>query len=270
MHLLKRLLVLLLALSSVLGHANSEFNIAGDTASVYFGKSLEAELATAAAEGRVNAIKRLVDQGAKVNVAGMHNMTPLVWALTARNSIGMRALLELGANPNQPVGPDRQFHPVWLAAGQNNPEQLALLLEFKGEPDALHDGADYVPLMRAKTKLQNVKLLVAAGANINATDSIGNPFVLDAASLAQYDIVMYALEHGFTQNLPLLAWEVNDRRPDGPAPLPPELEPKRVQVIAMLRKMGVSPSTGKAPALVRPEGRINIHDKSKTYNEGVQ
>jgi hypothetical protein len=65
---------------------------------------------------------------------------------------------------------------------------------------------------------------------------------------------MYALESGFNQNLPLLAWEINDRRPDGPAPLPPELEPKRLQVLEKLRQMGVTPPPGKAPAQIRPKG----------------
>ena len=246
---MRRCVLVALALLGLPTYGGCEMKIAGETAKDYFGATPEAELAAAAAEGRTEAVKRLAGQGAKVNAAGKQNMTPLVWALTARNSGGMRALLEAGANPNQPVGSELQFHPVWLAAGQDNPDQLAVLLAFKGDPNAFHKGADYVPLSRAKTKLANVRLLVEAGADINATDSIGNPFVLDAASLAQYDIVVYALEKGFTQNLPLLSWEINDRRPDGRAPLPPELEPKRVKVMEMLRRMGINPPPGKAPAL---------------------
>jgi hypothetical protein len=54
--------------------------------------------------------------------------------------------------------------------------------------------------------LTNVQLLVKAGADINVANELGSPFVLAAASLAQYDIVLFALENGFSRNLPLLAW----------------------------------------------------------------
>jgi uncharacterized protein len=246
---IRRKLLLCAALMGLPLTGSCEMKVVGETAQGYFGDTSEGELARAAAEGRVDEVKRLLKAGAKVNVAGKENMTPLVWALTARDPRGMRALLEGGADPNQRVGPEKQFHPVWLAAGQENPEQLKVLLDFKGDPNAPHKGADYVPLTKAATKLENVKLLVLAGADVNAADSLGYPFVLDAAGIAQYDVVKYALQHGFNRNLPLLAWEVNNRRPDGPAPLPPELEPKRVRVLEMLREMGVTPPPGKAPPL---------------------
>ncbi|MBC7604136.1 MAG: hypothetical protein H7255_15945 [Ramlibacter sp.] len=232
----------------------TEFKVAGESAQDVFGGTPLANLALAAAGGRIETVKKLVSEAVNVNSVGKRNMTALVWALTARNPAGMRALLEAGADPNQSVGPEQDFHPVWLAAGQDTPDQLAVLLDFKGDPNAPHKGADYVPLMRAKTKLRNVQLLVKAGANINAANSIGGPVVLSAANIAQYDIVMFALEHGFNQNLPLLVWEINDRRPNGRAPLPPELEPKRVRVMEMLRRMGISPPSGRAPALNRPAG----------------
>jgi ankyrin repeat protein len=237
---------------------SGQLRIAGEAAEDYWNEAANAQLARAAAEGRVEDIQRLVKGGARVNAVGKQNMTPLVWALTARNPSGMRALLELGADPNQRVGPEKEFHPVWLAAGQDQPDQLRVLLEFNGDPNASHKGADYVPLMRAlmnagPSRLVNVQLLVRAGANINASNSLGSPFVLAAASLAQYDIVLFALQNGYNNNLPLLAWEINDRRPDGKAPLPPELEPKRRQVMEALTKMGVSAPPGPAPRpLPRP------------------
>jgi uncharacterized protein len=233
---------------------SSERIVAGETAQGYFGTGAESELAKAAAEGRVDEVHRLVKAGASVNAVGKQHMTPLVWALTARNASGMRALLELGADPNQRVGPEKQFHPVWLAAGQDQPHQLKVLLEFKGDPNAPHKGADYAPLMRAlmaagPSRFVNVQLLVSAGADLNVANQLGDPFVMTAADLAQYDIVLFALERGFNRNLPLLAWQLNNRRPDGKAPLPPELEPKRREVLEVLRKMGVTPPAGPAPPL---------------------
>ncbi len=130
---------------------SGQLKIAGEAAEGYWGDGVNAQLARAAAEGRVEDVKRLVKGGAQVNAVGKQNMTPLVWALTARNPAGMRALLELGADPNQRVGPEKQFHPVWLAAGQDQPEQLRVLLEFKGDPNAPHKGAAYVPLKQNGT-----------------------------------------------------------------------------------------------------------------------
>jgi ankyrin repeat protein len=233
--------------------ASGQLKIAGEAAEGYWGDGANAQLARAAAEGRVEDVKRLVKGGAQVNAVGKQNMTPLVWALTARNPAGMRALLELGADPNQRVGPEKQFHPVWLAAGQDQPEQLRVLLEFKGDPNAPHKGADYVPLLRVlgagPSALTNTQLLVKSGADINASDQIGNPFILDASSLGHYDIILFALQNGYNNNLPLLAWDVERRRPDGKAPLPSELEPKRRQVLEVLKKMGVSAPPGPAPKL---------------------
>lgn len=217
--------------------------VAGETARGYFGDTAEAKLARVAAEGRTDEVVQLVKAGANVNAVGQKNMTPLVWALTARNVEGMRALLQAGADPNQSVGPERQFHPVWLAAGMDTPGPLRVLLEFKGDPNAPHKGYEFNALMRAVMHLDNVKLLVNAGAEVNAADSTGNPIALSAASLAQYDVVIYLLEHGYRRNLPLLAWEVNDR------PVSPDFEPKRQKALAVLKAMGVTPPAGKAPKL---------------------
>ncbi|UTY56241.1 ankyrin repeat domain-containing protein [Massilia sp. erpn] len=219
-----------------------ERKVAGETASYYFGNTPEAELARAAGDGKTDAVKRLVKAGADVNALGQKNMTPLIWALTARNIEGMRALLQAGADPNQSVGPELQFHPVWLAAGMDTPEPLRVLLDFKGNPNARHKGYEFNALMHAIMQLENVKLLVKAGADVNAADQTGEPVALSAASLAQYEVVIYLLEHGFRNNLPLLAWEVNDR------PLSPDFEPKRQKALALLKSMGVLPPSGKAPA----------------------
>jgi ankyrin repeat protein len=223
--------------------------VVGETARDYFGDALQADLAKAAAQGRVEEVQRLIRAGAQVNAVSKQNMTPLVWALTARNVAGMRALLQGGADPNQRMGPEKNFHPVWLAAGQDDSGPLAVLLEFKGDPNAPHKGADYVPLRRALTRFANFQLLVSYGADVNAANSIGSPAILTAASLAQYEIVLYALDNGFNKNLSLLAWELHDRRPDGKAPLPQHKEPGRQKVLEKLRQMGVEPPAGPAPKL---------------------
>lgn len=208
-------LFLLLALLGLPLAGGCEMKIAGETSQDYFGDSPEAKLARSAAEGKTDEILSLIKSGAKVNATGQKNMTPLGWVLTARNIDGMRALLEAGADPNQSVGPDRQFHPVWLAAGMDSAGPLQVILKYKGDPNASHKGYEFNALMNAVMHLENIKLLVDAGANVNAADSTGTTVALSAASLAQYDVVIYLLQHGYRQNLPLLAWEVSNR------PVPP-------------------------------------------------
>lgn len=171
-------------------------------------------------------------------------MTPLGWALTARNIDGMRALLRAGADPNMSLGPEHEFHPVWLAAGLDTPEPLRILLEFKGNPDASHNGSDFNALMHATMHYENTKLLVQAGANVNAVGEIGRTAAKKAANLAQYDVVIYLLDHGYRHNLPLLAWEVNDR------PLAADFEVKRRATLNTLKKLGVTPPSGKAPSVL--------------------
>lgn len=242
MHFFRCCIVMFLLVIPTVGRC--EMQVVGETAKDNFGNTLEAKLARAAAEGNVGEVAQLVRNGANVNAIGQKNMTPLVWALTARNIKGMRALLQAGANPNQSMGPNKEFHPVWLAAGMESPEPLRVLLDFNGNPNATHDSADYNALMNAVMHIENIKLLVDAGADVNVTDSIGYPMALTAADLAQYDVVIYLLEHGFNKNLPLIAWEVKNR------PLSPDFEPKREKTLGVLKHMGITPPEGKAPKLL--------------------
>ncbi|WP_048438361.1 ankyrin repeat domain-containing protein [Caenimonas sp. SL110] len=230
----------------------NELKVVGQTVTEYFGDTKEARLARAAAEGKVAEVRRSVAEGANVNATGQQNMTPLMWAFSGRSETGMRALLEAGADPNQRIGPRKDLHPVWLAAGLNpeQPELLKVLLEFKGDPSApLPDDAYYAPLPQAASTLSYVKLLVQAGADINTANKIGYPMVLTSASRRQYDIVLYALENGFNRNLPLLAWVLNSHAPTPKLPAIPELEPKRLLILEKLRQMGVVPQAGPPPPL---------------------
>lgn len=217
--------------------------VVGETATDYFGKSLEAELARAAAEGKTDKIEALIKQGANVNASGNKNMSPLGWAIAAHNIPGIRALLKNGANPNQSIGPDHDFHPVWLAAGLEDSSILKLLLEFKGDPNATHKGPEFNALMKSVMQLESLKLLVAAGADVNQSNPIGNAIGLDAAGLGQYDAVIYLISHGYTHNLLLLAWEVKNR------PISDELKPKQQKILELLKEKGVTPPEGNAPKM---------------------
>jgi len=218
--------------------------VVGGTARDYFGYTAEYDLAKAAEKGRVNEVTKLVKGGANVNAVGKKNMTPLMWAFAANNIDGMRALLEVGADPNQKFGPEKNIHPVWMAATMDTPDRLKVLLQFNGDPNARGNGAYFNALMQGVEHIENVKLLVQAGADVNVTDSVGGTVALTAVHLAQFDVVIYLLEHGYRYNLPSLAWSVKNLQ------LREDIEPKRQKALAVLRELGVTPSPGKAPPML--------------------
>ena len=73
--------------------ARSEFKLGGKNASDFFVEPQLAALARAAEDGRIVEIERLVKSGVPIEgLSNWANMTPLVWALTARSYSGTRAL----------------------------------------------------------------------------------------------------------------------------------------------------------------------------------
>ncbi len=224
--------------------ASCEMKVADGTVKDYFGNTKEAALARASAEGNVSAVNRLVKEGANVNAVGDKNMSPLGWALSAKSVPGMRALLEAGADPNQPIGPEHEIHLVWLAAGLESPDVLRVLLAYKGDPDARHGGLLFNAMRQAVMYPDNMKLLVEARADVNAKDEDGFGVALIAANLGQFGVVDYLLEHGYRLDLPLLAWIVSNRR------VSQDFLPKRQKTIDLLKKMGFEAQPGKPPKMV--------------------
>ncbi|MGD1327801.1 ankyrin repeat domain-containing protein [Pandoraea pnomenusa] len=220
-----------------------ETRVVGGTAKDYFGDTKEALLARAAAEGNVATVKQLVQQGANANAVGDKNMSPLGWALAAKSVTGMRALLDAGADPNQPIGPEHEIHLVWLAAGLESSDTLRVLLSYRGNPDAKHDGLSFNAMRRAVMHPNNMRLLVEAGADVNADDGLGFGVALIAANLAQFEVVDYLLEHGYRRDLPLLAWAVGNRD------VSESFRPKKQKTMEILRSMGFSASQGKPPKM---------------------
>ncbi|MCI3203865.1 MULTISPECIES: ankyrin repeat domain-containing protein [Pandoraea] len=224
--------------------AGGEMRVVDGTVNDYFGDAKEAALARAGAQGNAGEIERLVHQGANVNAVGDKNMSPLGWALAAKNVRGVKALLNSGANPNQEVGPEHEIHLVWLAAGFDSPDLLKVLLEHEGDPNARHKGLLFNAMRQAVMHPDNMKLLVDAGADVNAADAVGFGVAQIAAGLGQFDVVDYLLEHGYRRDLPLLAWELND------GPVRESLIEKRKKTLGILKSLGYEPQPGGPPKRV--------------------
>lgn len=155
-----------------------------------------AELAAAAADGDAARVRELVRQGADPNAHGDRGVTPLQFALLARNADGMRALLDAGADPNLPgIGGATAVHTAAIA---DDPGYLHLLLDAGADPDARHGETGATPLAAAagpRTDAQ-FRMLLDAGADPGSADRTGNTPLHAAAMINAGAHVLLLLEKG--------------------------------------------------------------------------
>jgi ankyrin repeat protein len=108
---------------------------------------LDEALAWAAKSGRADALRVLVDLGARVE-ADVYRGTPLAWAAVNGRVASVRLLLELGADPNTRGTFGGPTHgagvtALQLAAQSGEAETIQVLLDAGADPtiqDALHGG----------------------------------------------------------------------------------------------------------------------------------
>jgi ankyrin repeat protein len=131
---------------------------------------LDEALVWAAKSGRVEAIRLLVELGARVD-ADPYRGTPLTWAAVNGRVDAVRALVELGADPNQRGTFGGPTHgegvtALHLAAQSGQREAVETLLELGADPtlrDTLYEGdpagwaqfsgyADLAELLRARAE----------------------------------------------------------------------------------------------------------------------
>ncbi len=154
-----------------------------------------AELAQAVAEGDVPSIKRLA-AGADLRARGDRNVTLLEWAVLNKRPASLQALLELGADPAQP-GLDGSTV-VHLAAMANDPAYLECLLGHGADPDTLHSetGASVLSAALMGDRSIQFKRLLAAGADPNRADRLGNTPLHVAGKINQPDAALELLRAG--------------------------------------------------------------------------
>ncbi|WP_411823792.1 ankyrin repeat domain-containing protein [Leptospira sp. 'Mane'] len=116
-----------------------------------------------------------------------------------------KILLELGADPNKQGNTlSKGYSPIMYGASVKDSRLLKLLLAYGGNPNAEAKGKiisgiiTYTPLMNASQSgnLENVKLLIDAGANIHFRDELGETPLTEALVLDHLDVVLYLLENG--------------------------------------------------------------------------
>jgi len=164
---------------------------AGVSANMPLSKDGDTALMIAARTGRTAAVKTLLDNGAQVNATETWGgTTPLMWAVSERHLDTVKELLAHGANVNAhsyfiPSAHGRGFEgatPVPPTANQAAEEYASGLL---------------TPLMFAAREgdLEIARVLVAAGADINAIAGDGKDPLGLAVFNGQYELASYLIDN---------------------------------------------------------------------------
>ena len=222
-HVDKRwLIALLLALVAAIGgwrwymeqgaHVNAGL-IKLDATKEFPGAS-ENALVRAAGRGDVGEIEQLARSGANVNVVGAYRrVTPLIWAVLAREQSSVGKLLSLGADPNFRVPLLPGTHPLdrkpenslWgdspmsLAIFNDDFAILKQLLEKRGNPNIEGQGPPAVFKMRQLPDGQvnpMLRLMLDHGLNVNIKGALDSPLLGDMITTGQFETAIFLLERG--------------------------------------------------------------------------
>jgi ankyrin repeat protein len=165
-------------------------------ASDYFTSGDQILFAKAAAKGDIASIESSLRKGMDVNVRGKEGMTPLLFALANQNLPGFECLLRHGANPNlQDEGGDSV---ISFAAIARDSAFLNLAIKTGGDPNIVNPKTGQPAIFRCieAFNLENLKVFIAAKANLDAQDRVGDTPMAHAANINQYDLVFTLLSAG--------------------------------------------------------------------------
>ncbi|OJJ98474.1 hypothetical protein ASPACDRAFT_122273 [Aspergillus aculeatus ATCC 16872] len=148
----------------------------------------------AAEKGHAGIIRLLSDHGTSLNQVSEAGWTPLHIAYSQPQAT--RALLEKGANPNIVAW---NWTPLALSATYNQTENVRTLLEFGPDlevqyGDDPYNGYTALGCAVKKERLDSVRLLLEAGANVDHQGSKGQTPLHDAVRLDNPALIQLLLE----------------------------------------------------------------------------
>jgi ankyrin repeat protein len=189
--------MLLIVLAGLAGPGCAKEDLLMHKADVHevFTDTRVAELADAIADNdaqRVHALAKTTDLRAR----GDKNVTLLEWAVFNQSKSAFAALLDEGADPSLP-GIDRSTV-AHLAAMANDRYYLDQLLE-RGVDPSLRDQATGQPLLSAALvgrREEQLQALLAADADINGMDEMGNTPLHQAALINDAEHALVLLKAG--------------------------------------------------------------------------
>ncbi len=229
-------------------------------------------LVQAAEKGDRDAIDRLVSRGVNVNAEGKDGMTPLLWAMWAKNKQGFLCLLEHGADPNRQIhfagptrNPDEGFSVTnYAARAENDSEWLELVLKHGANPNLIMpDVAKTTPIFDAidSRKIEHVKMLIKAGADLNYQTALGTTPAMYAALNRWFNAEYLFLDAGADYRIKDkdgrdLVYYMTQARPDQ---LLPDTLHARDKVCKFLEEKGVDVKPLKDQAAEFNAGRKRGH-----------
>ncbi len=212
----------------------------------YFTELGEVAMAAAAAGDDGQRIRELRAAGVNVNARGRANLTPVLLAALNHSKRAYESLLELGADPNvqfQETGSSA----LSIAAALADSSYLELALAHGGKPNQINPTTGLTPIWRSIEEMlpANVRLLAAAGADVNFADGSGETPLMFAAGANRYDIDLVLLDAGADPRQRnkwgnSLLWYIHHNRAD---PHSKFFEWKE-EVVGRLRSLGIDTDHG--------------------------
>jgi ankyrin repeat protein len=134
-----------------------------------YAQAADTALLTAVKKADLDAVRRLLQQGAPVNVSGTDGSTPLHWAVESDDPEMIRMLLKAGADAKR--ANRYGMTPLHLAAVNGNAAVMRELLAAGAKPNAVLPEGETVLMTAARTgSAEAVTLLLDRGADVNAQD----------------------------------------------------------------------------------------------------
>lgn len=155
-----------------------------------------AQLAEAAAAGDAARVSALVKAGANPSAIGDKETSLLQWAMLNKSKAGVDALISAGADVGH--ADDNGDTIMHYASKAADPGYLDLLLAHKVDPNMANTVTGATPLMSALMGERHVQFqkLLAAGANPNIADRMGNTSLHVAAKINEYQHTLDLLKAG--------------------------------------------------------------------------
>jgi ankyrin repeat protein len=247
---------------ALIGAACMTFGMSA-TASAYFEPGPQRDLAEAAARGRTDKIDKLLSQGAQINFQGKEGMTALTWTIIHQNKKGYAYLLEKGANPNlqmtRSIMTEDGFtdgnSAMSFSAMHEDPWYLEVTLKHGGNPNLVNPVRGTPVIVQCimlldrrdpKPRLVQLKMLIAAGADLNSRDRDSYTPMMNAAFANRYDMVYIMLAAGADPTIKAktgttIAIVINRVRTDPKS----ELYQWRAKVIDLLKSKGIDVESGR-------------------------
>ncbi len=179
---------------------------AGADANQRMGNS-DTVLMMAARTGNLATMTLLLDRGADVNATETsRGTTALMWAVAQRHPAAVQLLIDRGANVSASSSPAWQERPVSYAkASDPRPSRKRGLFGNQIGPRNMRgtDGGGLTPLVFAarENDLESVRILLAAGADVNQVTNYGWSPLLVATQNRYLELASFLLDRGANPNL---------------------------------------------------------------------